>query len=156
MLAVRAKALIDGRLAPSVDDVIALAEPILKHRMALTFAARAEGEDLSGIIARLGRGGGVARMAAARAIARERRRQASASVFWPSKREAQAVADRLPELLLDALRIAKTVAHGIHGRRRAGPGETFWQFRQFSRSDPAAVVDWRRSASSDTPLCPRA
>jgi MoxR-like ATPase len=53
MLAVRAKALIDGRLAPSVDDVIALAEPILKHRMALTFAARAEGEDLTHIIARL-------------------------------------------------------------------------------------------------------
>ena len=53
MLAVRAKALIDGRLAPSVDDVIALAEPILKHRMALTFAARAEGEDLNHIIARL-------------------------------------------------------------------------------------------------------
>ena len=41
MLAVRAKALIDGRLAPSLDDVIALAEPVLKHRMALTFAARA-------------------------------------------------------------------------------------------------------------------
>jgi MoxR-like ATPase len=53
MLAVRAKALIEGRLAPSVDDVIALAEPILKHRMALTFAARAEGEDLNRIIARL-------------------------------------------------------------------------------------------------------
>jgi MoxR-like ATPase len=53
MLAVRAKALIDGRLAPSIDDVIALAEPILKHRMALTFAARAENEDLAGIIARL-------------------------------------------------------------------------------------------------------
>ncbi len=53
MLAVRAKALIDGRLAPSVDDVINLAEPILKHRMALSFAARAEGQDLSRIIARL-------------------------------------------------------------------------------------------------------
>lgn len=53
MLAVRAKALIDGRLAPSVDDVIGLAEPILKHRMALSFAARAEGQDLSRIIARL-------------------------------------------------------------------------------------------------------
>jgi len=53
MLAVRAKAMIDGRLAPSVDDVMALAEPILKHRMALTFAARAEGEKISGIIARL-------------------------------------------------------------------------------------------------------
>jgi len=53
MLAVRAKALIDGRLAPSIDDVIGLAEPILKHRMALSFAARAEGQDLSQIIARL-------------------------------------------------------------------------------------------------------
>jgi len=53
MLAVRAKALIDGRLAPSVDDVIALAEPVLKHRMALTFAARAEGETATAVINRL-------------------------------------------------------------------------------------------------------
>ena len=53
MLAVRAKALIDGRLAPSVDDVIALADPVLRHRMALTFAARAEGQDLGQIIKRL-------------------------------------------------------------------------------------------------------
>ena len=53
MLAVRAKALIDGRLAPSIDDVVALADPILKHRMALTFAARAEGQDLGQIISRL-------------------------------------------------------------------------------------------------------
>ena len=53
MLAVRAKALIDGRLAPSVDDVVALAEPVLKHRMALTFAARAEGVDVTSVIRRL-------------------------------------------------------------------------------------------------------
>ena len=53
MLAVRAKALIEGRLAPSVDDVIDLAEPVLKHRMALTFAARAEGVDMSQMVARL-------------------------------------------------------------------------------------------------------
>ena len=53
MLATRARALVDGRLAPSLDDVIALAEPVLKHRMALTFAARAEGESISGLIARL-------------------------------------------------------------------------------------------------------
>jgi MoxR-like ATPase len=52
MLAVRAKALIEGRLAPSVDDVLALADPVLKHRMALTFAARAEGQDLGAIISR--------------------------------------------------------------------------------------------------------
>ncbi len=53
MLAVRAKALIDGRLAPSVDDVMALAEPVLKHRMALTFAARAEGKSITDVIAGL-------------------------------------------------------------------------------------------------------
>lgn len=53
MLATRARALIDGRLAPSIDDVIALAEPILKHRMALTFAARAEGESVTQLIHRL-------------------------------------------------------------------------------------------------------
>ncbi|WP_408647729.1 AAA family ATPase [Xanthobacter dioxanivorans] len=53
MLAVRARALLDGRYAPSVDDVVALAEPVLKHRMALTFAARAEGESITHIIRRL-------------------------------------------------------------------------------------------------------
>jgi MoxR-like ATPase len=53
MLAVRAKAMIDGRLAPSVDDVIELAEPVLKHRMALTFAARAEGLQMSDLVTKL-------------------------------------------------------------------------------------------------------
>jgi MoxR-like ATPase len=53
MLAVRARALVDGRLAPSIDDVLDLAEPVLKHRMALTFSARAEGESIEGVIARL-------------------------------------------------------------------------------------------------------
>jgi MoxR-like ATPase len=53
MLAVRARALLDGRLAPSIDDVIDLAEPVLKHRMALTFAARAEGETITAVVGRL-------------------------------------------------------------------------------------------------------
>jgi len=53
MLVARARALLDGRLAPSVDDVIAMAEPVLKHRMALTFAARADGETVTGVIAKL-------------------------------------------------------------------------------------------------------
>ncbi|MDO8876696.1 MAG: MoxR family ATPase [Pseudolabrys sp.] len=53
MLAVRARALLDNRFAPSIDDVLELAEPILKHRMALTFSARAEGETIGNIIARL-------------------------------------------------------------------------------------------------------
>ena len=53
MLASRARALIDGRLSPSRDDIAALAEPVLKHRMALTFSARAEGESVKGVVARL-------------------------------------------------------------------------------------------------------
>jgi MoxR-like ATPase len=53
MLAVRARALLDGRLAPSIDDVLDLAEPILKHRMALTHSARADGETIGDVIARL-------------------------------------------------------------------------------------------------------
>ncbi|MGB7257570.1 MAG: MoxR family ATPase [Pseudolabrys sp.] len=53
MLAVRARALLDGRFAPSIDDVLDLAEPVLKHRMALTFAARAEGETIQNVIGRL-------------------------------------------------------------------------------------------------------
>ncbi len=53
MLTVRARALLDGRLAPSVADVAALARPVLTHRMSLSFAARARGESLAGIIDRV-------------------------------------------------------------------------------------------------------
>jgi MoxR-like ATPase len=53
MLGVRARAVIEGRLAPSIDDVLALAHPILRHRMALTFSARAEGVTLGRIIDRM-------------------------------------------------------------------------------------------------------
>src|SRR6187455_3393954 len=53
MLAVRAGALLDGRLAPSIDDVLDLAEPVLKHRMALTFSARAEGRTIPDVIRQL-------------------------------------------------------------------------------------------------------
>lgn len=55
----------------------------------------------------------------------------------------------MPALLIEAQRVAHTVAHGTHGRRRAGPGETFWQFRLYDRNNSAAGIDWRRSASSD-------
>lgn len=65
------------------------------------------------------------------------------------EREAVSLVDRMPELLMEAARIASTVAQGIHGRRRAGPGETFWQFRQYQSGENASLVDWRRSASSD-------
>jgi MoxR-like ATPase len=53
MLAVRARALLEGRFAPSIDDVAALADPVLKHRMAITFAARADGESIEAVIRRL-------------------------------------------------------------------------------------------------------
>jgi MoxR-like ATPase len=53
MLAARARALIDGRLSPSIDDVLDMAEPILKHRMALTFAARADGESIEAVVGKL-------------------------------------------------------------------------------------------------------
>ena len=53
MLGVRARAVLQARLAPSIDDVVALAHPILRHRMALNFAARAEGVTMTGIINKL-------------------------------------------------------------------------------------------------------
>lgn len=65
------------------------------------------------------------------------------------EREAARLAERLPDLVMEADRIAATVAHGVHGRRRAGPGETFWQFRNYETGEGAHLVDWRRSASSD-------
>ena len=62
--------------------------------------------------------------------------------------EAQSLADRLPDILVEAMRVSNTLVHGIHGRRRAGPGETFWQFRHYEQTDDASLIDWRRSASS--------
>jgi MoxR-like ATPase len=53
MMAARARAVLDGRLSPSLDDVLALAKPVLKHRMALNFAARADGITLDDVIDRL-------------------------------------------------------------------------------------------------------
>ncbi len=73
-----------------------------------------------------------------------------AGTLAPLEAEAHGLAERLPDLVLEALRVSSTVAHGIHGRRRAGPGETFWQFRQLGALDAATSIDWRRSASSDT------
>ena len=58
----------------------------------------------------------------------------------------RALADTMPRLVLEARRVASTVIHGLHGRRRAGPGENFWQYRRFISGESAASVDWRRSA----------
>jgi uncharacterized protein (DUF58 family) len=71
----------------------------------------------------------------------------STSPLW--RRDASTLAARLPSLVIAARQIAQSVMHGVHGRRRAGPGETFWQFRPFISGEPAGGVDWRRSARDD-------
>src|ERR1019366_8117830 len=59
------------------------------------------------------------------------------------------LADAMPRLILEARRVAATVIHGLPGRRRAGPGENFWQYRRFVSGEPASRVDWRRSARDE-------
>ncbi len=63
--------------------------------------------------------------------------------------EAKAVGGSLPDLLIDAHRVAATVLSGWHGRRTAGRGEAFWQFRPFLAGDTASAIDWRRSARDE-------
>ena len=61
---------------------------------------------------------------------------------------AEQLAATLPPLLVAADRVAATVAQGVHGRRRVGQGETFWQFRQYQPGDAPQRIDWRESAKS--------
>lgn len=61
---------------------------------------------------------------------------------------AESLGARLPPLLVAADRVASTVAQGVHGRRRVGQGDSFWQFRHFVAGDPLARIDWRQSAKS--------
>ncbi len=63
--------------------------------------------------------------------------------------EGRSLADTLPRLILESRRIAATVIHGLHGRKRSGPGENFWQYRRFVSGEPARRVDWRRSARDE-------
>lgn len=64
------------------------------------------------------------------------------------RERAEQAAAILPPLLVAAERVALTVAQGVHGRRRVGQGETFWQFRQYQPGDAATRIDWRESAKS--------
>ena len=66
----------------------------------------------------------------------------------PLRDRAEQAASVLPPLLIAAERVAVTVAQGVHGRRRVGQGETFWQFRQYQPGDAASRIDWRESAKS--------
>ncbi len=70
------------------------------------------------------------------------------TVAPPLRDRAEHTAAALPPLLVAAERVAMTVAQGVHGRRRVGQGETFWQFRQYEPGDAASRVDWRKSAKS--------
>ncbi|MGE0258642.1 MAG: DUF58 domain-containing protein [Alphaproteobacteria bacterium] len=66
----------------------------------------------------------------------------------PLRIRAEQTAAALPPLLVAAERVAATVAQGVHGRRRVGQGEAFWQFRQYQPGDAASRIDWRESAKS--------
>lgn len=68
------------------------------------------------------------------------------------EREGVRAASRLPALLADANSLASTVAAGAHGRRRAGTGETFWQYRDYAFGDAATAIDWRQSARAPSRL----
>ncbi len=63
--------------------------------------------------------------------------------------QALALAERLPDLILRAQAVVSALIFGWHGRKRPGTGEMFWQFRTFTNGEPAARVDWRRSARDD-------
>jgi uncharacterized protein (DUF58 family) len=62
--------------------------------------------------------------------------------------EAESLAAPLPPLLIDAERLSAVVGLGVHGRRKAGMGETFWQFRRYAPGDASSTIDWRQSAKS--------
>ena len=65
------------------------------------------------------------------------------------RRDAERISGTLPPLLVEAERLAASLTMGVHGRRRAGMGETFWQYRAAHSGDPHSLIDWRRSARSD-------
>ncbi|HYD32574.1 MAG TPA: DUF58 domain-containing protein [Azospirillaceae bacterium] len=65
-----------------------------------------------------------------------------------ARQRAESLASRLPPLLVAAERVAATVAQGVHGRRRVGTGETFWQFRRYQPGDSITMIDWRQSGKS--------
>lgn len=90
------------------------------------------------LVARLARGLGPGRTATSAVVADRAHMVA-----------ARSLAEAMPDLLVEATRVAATVAAGWHGRRRAGSGEAFWQYRPLMPGEPASTVDWRRSARDD-------
>ncbi len=72
----------------------------------------------------------------------------SATPAIAARSRAEQLASRFPPLMVAAERVATTVAQGVHGRRRVGQGETFWQFRRYEPGDQTSRIDWRQSAKS--------
>jgi uncharacterized protein (DUF58 family) len=83
-------------------------------------------------------------MAEARLLAAD-----ESAIAGTHRQGALELARRLPSLVVAAKEVAATVMHGVHGRRRAGVGETFWQFRPFMWGESTTKIDWRRSARDD-------
>jgi len=79
-------------------------------------------------------------------MAEERAKRAGWTDF---RGAAETLAAALPPLLVEAERVANTVAQGVHGRRRIGTGETFWEYRHHRPEDPQSAIDWRQSAKTD-------
>jgi len=65
-----------------------------------------------------------------------------------TREQAERLGARLPPLMIQAERVASTIAQGEHGRRRVGQGEAFWQFRRFRQEDSSVAIDWRQSGKS--------
>ena len=70
--------------------------------------------------------------------------------------KSRKLAARIPRLMLDARRVAATIIHGVHGRRRAGPGETFWQYRRFVSGEPSRQCRLAALGARRSSLCARA
>jgi uncharacterized protein (DUF58 family) len=74
---------------------------------------------------------------------------AERQIGYGEQQAAIDLARRMPALLVAAREVASSLMHGMHGRRRAGPGETFWQFRPFVSGESTGQIDWRRSARDE-------
>jgi uncharacterized protein (DUF58 family) len=85
-------------------------------------------------------------------IVRRSLNTSSQSAALTLRDEAEELSTTAPALLIAAQRIAQTIIQGTHGRRTAGPGEDFWQYRPYTSGDPANRIDWRKSARTDKVL----
>ena len=134
MLAVRVRALLGGRLAPSVEDVMALARPVLRHRMAVSFAARAEGITVEDVVEPL----------PACRLTPRRRRASAPGAQAPASRET--LSQRLPALLVEAEQVAATVA-----RACTGGGAPAWARRSGSSASTRRATPPRRLTGANRP-----